>query len=122
LLACRSLDVSYDGTQVLFNVDFEIKEGEIVALLGTNGAGKSTLLRAISGLIDPDGGAIFFAGRDIAHADATVTARLGIAQVPGGRGIFPSLSVAENLRVAAWLHRRDIENVAAATVHVRELF
>jgi branched-chain amino acid transport system ATP-binding protein len=122
LLAIRGLDVSYDGTQVLFGVDFEMHDGEIVALLGTNGAGKSTLLKAVSGLVDPDGGAIFFAGRDIAHADATVTARLGIAQVPGGRGVFPTLSVAENLRVAAWLRRKDEAEVETSLRRVRELF
>jgi branched-chain amino acid transport system ATP-binding protein len=122
LLACRALDVSYDGTQVLFGVDLDVHEGEIVALLGTNGAGKSTLLKAISGLVDPDGGAIFFAGRDISHADATVTARLGMAQVPGGRGIFPSLSVAENLSVAAWLRRKDEEEIGAALQRIRDLF
>ncbi len=122
LLACSGLDVSYDGTQVLFGVDLEIHEGEIVALLGTNGAGKSTLLRAISGLVDPDGGAIFYDGRDVTHADATVTARLGIVQVPGGRGIFPSLSVAENLRVAGWLQRSEQAWSADAIDRVRSLF
>jgi branched-chain amino acid transport system ATP-binding protein len=122
LLACSGLDVSYDGTQVLFGVDLEIHEGEIVALLGTNGAGKSTLLRAISGLVDPDGGAIFYTGRDITHADATVTSRLGIVQVPGGRGIFPSLSVRDNLRVAGWLQRREQIWSAEAVERVRDLF
>jgi branched-chain amino acid transport system ATP-binding protein len=122
LLAIRNLDVSYDGTQVLFSVDFEMHEGEIVALLGTNGAGKSTLLKAISGLVDPDGGAIFFAGRDIAHADATQTSRLGLSQVPGGRGIFPTLSVNENLKVAAWLRRKDEAEITEALGRIRDLF
>src|SRR5439155_20332578 len=114
LLASHALDVSYDGTQVLFEVSLEVHEGELVALLGTNGAGKSTLLKTISGLVDPDGGAIFYDGRDVTHADATVTARLGITQVPGGRGIFPALSVAENLRVAGWLQRRDVAQSSEA--------
>ena len=70
LLLVKDLDVGYDGVQVLFGVDFEIDEGEIVALLGTNGAGKSTLLRAISGLIDPMAGAIVFDGSDITFAVA----------------------------------------------------
>jgi branched-chain amino acid transport system ATP-binding protein len=122
LLACSGLDISYDGTQVLFGVDLEIHEHEIVALLGTNGAGKSTLLRAISGLVDPVGGAIFYAGRDITHADATVTARLGIVQVPGGRGIFPSLSVGDNLRVAGWLQRREDAWTAESIDRVKTLF
>jgi branched-chain amino acid transport system ATP-binding protein len=122
LLALQALDVSYDGTQVLFGVSLEIREGELVALLGTNGAGKSTLLRTISGLTDPDGGAIFYDGRDITHADATVTARLGIVQVPGGRGIFPTLTVAENIRVGAWLFRNQAETVNASIDRVRALF
>ncbi|MDQ1397915.1 MAG: hypothetical protein QOG64_3174, partial [Acidimicrobiaceae bacterium] len=107
LLACHKLDAGYDQVQILFGVDLEIFEGEIVALLGTNGAGKSTLLKAISGLIDPIGGAVYFDGRDITHADANTTARLGIAQVPGGRGVFPTLTVGENLRIAGWMYRSD---------------
>src|SRR4029077_11811518 len=108
------VDVAYDQVQVLFNVDFELTEGEIVALLGTNGAGKSTLLRAISGVVDPIGGAIFFNGRDITHADANQTARLGIAQVPGGRAVFPTLTVAEHLRAAGWLYRDDPKYLESA--------
>ena len=107
LLACRGVDAGYGGVQVLFGVDFEITEGEITALLGTNGAGKSTFLKAITGLVDPTDGAIAFAGRDITHADAAACARLGIMAVPGGRGVFPTLSVADNLKVATWLYRQD---------------
>ncbi|HZQ83531.1 MAG TPA: MFS transporter, partial [Acidimicrobiales bacterium] len=85
LLVCRGLDIAYEGgVQVLFDVDFEVRSGEVIALLGTNGAGKSTLLRAISGLLDPIGGAIFFEGRDITHADAITKATAGIVHVPGG--------------------------------------
>ncbi len=107
LLTVRGLDVAYDGVQVLFGVDVEIREGEIVALLGTNGAGKSTLLNAVSGLTDPVGGAIFYAGRDITHADAVQTANLGIVQMPGGKGAFPTLTVAEHFDLAGWLHAKD---------------
>ena len=100
----------------------EIEQGEIVALLGTNGAGKSTLLKAISGLIDPIGGAIFFDGRDVTHADANTTARLGIAQVPGGRGVFPTLTVGENLRIAGWMQRRNQAELRAAIDRVLQYF
>ncbi|HYZ97470.1 MAG TPA: ATP-binding cassette domain-containing protein, partial [Acidimicrobiales bacterium] len=87
----------------------------IVALLGTNGAGKSTLLRAVSGLVTPERGVVVFDGRDITSADAAQGARLGITQVPGDRGIFPTLSVAEHLRMAAWTERDDPAYVAEAT-------
>jgi ABC-type branched-subunit amino acid transport system ATPase component/sugar phosphate permease len=102
LLVVRGLDVAYDGTQVLFGVDFEVGEGEIVALLGTNGAGKSTLLRAISGLVEPAAGVVVLDGIDLTGVAPHHVAGMGVAQVPGGKGIFPSLTVAENLRVATW--------------------
>ena len=103
LLVCRSVEVAYGQVQILFGVDMEVQEGEIIALLGTNGAGKSTLLKAISGLVDPIGGAIFFDGRDITHADAVQTARMGIVQVPGGKAVFPTLTVAEHFKSGTWL-------------------
>src|SRR3954452_1316776 len=81
LLSCREVDVAYDKVQILFGVDLDVEQGEIVALLGTNGAGKSTLLKAVSGLVDPAGGQILFAGQDITHVDAVTTAKLGIVQV-----------------------------------------
>jgi len=107
LMMVRRLDVAYGDVQVLFGVDFEIDEGQIVALLGTNGAGKTTLLKAIAGVVEADRGAVVFDGRDITHAPPDEIAALGIAQVPGGQGIFGSLTVADNLRVAGWLERRD---------------
>jgi ABC-type branched-subunit amino acid transport system ATPase component/predicted MFS family arabinose efflux permease len=122
LLTVRGLDVAYDGVQVLFGVDIEVQEGEIVALLGTNGAGKSTLLNAVSGLTDPVGGAIFYAGRDITHADAVQTANLGIVQMPGGKASFPTLTVAEHFRLAGWLHTDDPARLAAATEEVLDRF
>jgi ABC-type branched-subunit amino acid transport system ATPase component/predicted MFS family arabinose efflux permease len=107
LLVCRGVDVAYDTVQILFGVDMEVKEGEIIALLGTNGAGKSTLLKAICGLVDPIGGAIFFDGRDITHADAVQAAKAGIVQVPGGKAIFPTLTVAEHFRAGTWLFQDE---------------
>ncbi len=122
LLVCRDVEVAYDQVQVLFGVNVEIKEGEIVALLGTNGAGKSTLLKAVSGLVDPIGGAIFFEGRDITHADAVQAAKAGIVQVPGGKAIFPTLTVAEHFKAATWLYAKRPEEVARATKDVLEMF
>jgi ABC-type branched-subunit amino acid transport system ATPase component len=112
LLAVRSLQVGYDGVTVLSGVDITIGEGEIVALLGTNGAGKSTLLRAVGGVVEADHGAIVFDGRDITHLPPDEIARLGVAQVPGGEGIFPNLRVEDNLRAAAWQGRRRGEHDA----------
>ncbi|CAB4819391.1 MAG: MFS transporter [Actinobacteria bacterium] len=107
LLLVRGLCVAYGNVQILFDVDLEIGEGEIVALLGTNGAGKSTLLRSICGVVEADKGAVIFDGVDVTHAPPYEIAAKGITQVPGGQGVFPSLTVAENLRVAGWLDRRN---------------
>ncbi len=105
-LVVRGLDVDYDGVQVLFGVDLDVTAGEIVALLGTNGSGKSTLLRTISGLLDPDHGSVIFDGRPTTHARPERIAALGVVQAPGGHGVFPSLTVAENLRLAGWTRGR----------------
>ena len=122
LLLVRDLNVGYDGLQVLFDVNMEIAEGEIVALLGTNGAGKSTLLRAITGITEADFGAVIFDGRDITHAPPNEIAALGVASMPGGAGVFPGLSVRENLRSAGWLVRRDRPVLDARTAEVLEVF
>ncbi len=123
LLVCRGVDVAYDKVQVLFGVDLEVAENEIIALLGTNGAGKSTLLKAISGLVDPTAGSIHFGHRDITHADAVATSKLGIIQVPGGKAVFPTLTVAEHFRAGTWLYARDDPSETQQRIdHVLELF
>ena len=123
LLVCQGVHVAYDKVRVLFGVDMEIRQGEIVALLGTNGAGKSTLLKAISGLVLPIEGSIVFDGRDITHVDPVERAALGIVQVPGGRAVFPTLTVAEHFKAAAWLFaKEDAAEVHARTQRVLELF
>jgi ABC-type branched-subunit amino acid transport system ATPase component/sugar phosphate permease len=123
ILIARELEVGYDGVQVLFGVDLEIVEGEIVALLGTNGAGKSTLLRAICGVVEADRGAVVFDGIDITHAPPYEIAARGVVQVPGGAGVFPSLTVDENLRLAGWLRRKDDpEGTEAALARAVEHF
>jgi branched-chain amino acid transport system ATP-binding protein len=103
LLVCRGVDVAYDGVQVLFGIDFDVDEGDIIALLGTNGAGKSTLLRAINGSHEASSGAIVCDGRDITHMPAHEIAARGVVSMPGGRGVFPDLSVRENLMLGNWL-------------------
>ncbi len=122
LLICRDLDVAYDGVQVLFGVNFDVDDGEIVALLGTNGAGKSTLLKAISGIVPTVGGTVLFDGRVITNADPVAIARLGTAQIPGGRAVFPMLTVEENIRIAGWMYRGDTERVTEATERILEQF
>ncbi len=122
LLAVQGLSVGYDGVEVLGGIGIEVAENEIVAIVGTNGAGKSTLLRAISGVTEADHGAIVFDGRDITHLPPDEIARLGVAQVPGGQGIFPSLRVEENLRASAWQGRRRGERDADMIEEALEMF
>ena len=107
LLSCHGVQFSYDALQVLFDVDFTVDEGEMVALLGTNGAGKSTLLRVICGVGLPWGGSVRLRGADITYLDAERRVRLGIAQVPGGRAVFGKMTVVENMRVFGFTHGRD---------------
>jgi branched-chain amino acid transport system ATP-binding protein len=109
LLEVKGLTVSYGGVRVLFGVDLEIRRGEVVALLGTNGAGKSTTLNAISGIVEPDGGNVWFEGEPVTGEAPEHTVGRGIVQVPGGRGVFPGLTVEENLRMGAFLLRHDGE-------------
>ena len=97
-LQLRNLDYSYGPVQVLFDVGFEVEKGEVLALLGNNGAGKSTVLRAISGLGIPDRGVIRLHGRTLTYVDAEVRFGQGIVQLRGGSGIFPELTIGDNLR------------------------
>ncbi len=109
LIEVEGLDVYYDKVQVLYGVDFKVTEGERVALLGTNGAGKSTVLKAVSGIVTPTAGRVIWKGEDITDMPAEHRVRKGIAQVPGGRGLFPSLSVGENLRMGGYIYSSDRE-------------
>ena len=122
LLVLRGVKSGYDGVEILHGIDLDLDEGEIVALLGTNGAGKSTLLKTISGVVEADRGAVIFDGRDITHAPPHEIAALGIVQMPGGAGVFGSLSVAENLDLAGWTQRRDTPSVDRARAEVLEIF
>jgi ABC-type branched-subunit amino acid transport system ATPase component/MFS family permease len=122
MIICRDVDVTYDGVQVLFNLDFDVEEGELVALLGTNGAGKSTLLRAICGTQEASNGAIFLDGQDITHVPPHENAKNGIVMVPGGHAVFPTLTVRENLRTAAWMYADDEGYVRTKTEEVLNFF
>jgi ABC-type branched-subunit amino acid transport system ATPase component len=122
ILQVRNVDFSYGQVQVLFDVNVDVREGEVLALLGTNGAGKSTLLRAISGLGLADRGVIRFRGRTMTFADPGTRVRMGIVQVPGGKAIFPTLSVRENLLAGAYSFIWDTERVQERIDEVVELF
>lgn len=122
LLEVAGITASYGSLRVLFGVDLEVRAGEIVALLGTNGAGKSTTLNAISGIIEPDGGNVWFEGQPITGESPERTVARGIVQVPGGRGVFPGLSVADNLKMGSFLIRRDRALTAGRLDEVLELF
>ena len=122
LLSVRNVQVAYGDVRILFGVDLDVDEGEIIALLGTNGAGKSTLLKAISGVAIADRGAVVFDGHDITHAPPDEIAPRGVAMVPGGQGTFPSLTVRENLRVAGWMQRKDAAGRRERLEEALELF
>jgi branched-chain amino acid transport system ATP-binding protein len=102
LLSVESVSVSYGGLRALSEVSLVVPHGSVVALLGANGAGKTTTLRTISGLVRPDRGRIVFAGVDITRWPPHSIAAAGVVHVPEGRGIFRSLTVAENLSMASY--------------------
>lgn len=106
LLAVRDLTAFYGDSQALFGIDLDVARGETVAIIGANGAGKSTFLRTVCGLLPAAADAITLDGRPIGGRPAAVIARAGIALVPEGRRLFPSLSVEENLLIGAYGGRR----------------
>ena len=122
VLRCRGVDVAYGPVQVLFGVDFEVAEGELVAMLGTNGAGKSTLLKAVAGLVAPQRGTVELDGRDVSELGPEKTARAGVGLMPGGKGVFPGLTVEENLRLGGWLLRGDPSRLRTARDEALDLF
>jgi branched-chain amino acid transport system ATP-binding protein len=118
LIAARALHTYYGASHILRGVDFAVGRGETIGLMGRNGMGKSTLLKSLMGLVKPRGGSVHILGRDMTGGAPYEIARLGIAYVPEGRGIFGNLSVAENLKMAAragtrgqrdWTYERVLE-------------
>ena len=121
-LQLNNIDFSYGPVQVLFDVAFEVRKGETLALLGTNGAGKSTILRVISGLGIPQRGVVRLGGRTVTYTSPQLRSRLGIQQLPGGNGVFPDMTVRQNLVMGSYIHRHDSVDVERRIASVLELF
>ena len=121
MLEVKDLNVHYGVIHALKGISMEVREGEIVALIGANGAGKTTLLHAISGIQKKSGGDILFEGESLNKAGARKIVSLGITQVPEGRRIFSGMSVYENLMMGAFL-RRDKEGIKADLKNIYSRF
>ena len=120
-LEIRDLHVSYGGIRALKGIDLTVEEGQIVTLIGANGAGKSTTLRAITGLQKPQSGSILYGGEELIGLPAKEIVRRGIIHVPEGRRVFPDMTVAENLKIGAFL-RTDKGGIADDMDYVHSLF
>jgi branched-chain amino acid transport system ATP-binding protein len=121
ILQVEDIHTFYGAIEALKGISIEVKEGEVVTLIGSNGAGKSTTLRSISGLNAPKTGKIVYEGKEIQGRPAHEVAALGIAQAPEGRRIFPRLTVAENLDMGAFLRSNRAE-IDSDRARVYELF
>src|SRR5690348_15422461 len=108
LLEVRGLTAGFGAGPVLFGIDLEVGQGELVAIVGANGAGKSTTLGTLSGLVPATSGSVTFSGRDVTNARPEAIVRAGVAHVPQGRRLFGTVSVEKNLRLGAYV-RRDRE-------------
>lgn len=108
VLEVKDLSVNYGVVPALREISFHVDEGEVVALIGPNGAGKTTTMRTVSGLIKPHSGEIRYCGNQIEGKDAYKLVSDGISQVPEGRGIFPILTVAENIEIGAYLRKDKV--------------
>jgi branched-chain amino acid transport system ATP-binding protein len=121
ILETRDLSVSYGPAKALFDVSISVEAGQVVAVLGANGAGKSSLARSVTGLVAPASGQVLLAGEDITGRPAHTVSRLGLSYIPEGRGIFPGLSVIDNLRMFV-RQQADSQARGDAVEHAFELF
>jgi branched-chain amino acid transport system ATP-binding protein len=121
MLEVRSIDASYGDVRVLSQLSLDVKQGEIVTLLGSNGAGKTTTLRCICGVLPPRSGEVFFRGQPLSKVPAHQRSSLGIALVPEGRELWPQLTVRENLELGAY-HDGARKNASASLDKVHRLF
>ncbi|MGD9430386.1 ABC transporter ATP-binding protein [Arthrobacter russicus] len=121
MLELNDVSVFYGRIQAIHNMSFSVEQGEIVSLIGANGAGKTTTMKTISGLLNPSSGSITFEGADITKMKAHIRVVQGISQAPEGRGIFPGMTVAENLDMGAF-GRADKTGMDADLDRVFDLF
>ena len=121
MLEIKDLEVYYGMIQAIKGISFEVNEGEVIALIGANGAGKTTILHTISGLIAPKKGSIIFEGQEITKIPAHKIVENGLAQVPEGRRVFPSLSVLQNLKLGAYT-RKDKKEIDDTLKMIYERF
>lgn len=110
MLKVNNLKVNFGGIEAVKGISFEVKEGEIVTLIGSNGAGKSTTLRTISGIVKPSDGSIEFEGTDITKVNSSDIVKMGITLCPEGRRVFPDMTVLENIKIGAFLRQDDLTN------------
>jgi ABC-type branched-subunit amino acid transport system ATPase component len=122
VLQLNNIDFGYGHVQVLFGVAFEVRRGEVLALLGTNGAGKSTALRVAAGLVTPERGVIRLNGRTMTYATPEQRSKLGIHLLPGGRGVFGEMTVRENLEMGGFAYRGNRADLERRIGRVLSLF
>lgn len=113
MLSVKDLEVSYGAINAIKGISFHVDQGEIVTLIGANGAGKTTTLHAISHLLQPKNGEIFFCGKPIHRAEAHEIVKLGLAQAPEGRRVFANLTVQQNLELGAYTRTDGNDAIAA---------
>jgi ABC-type branched-subunit amino acid transport system ATPase component len=122
LMRLDEVFAGYGGGDVLQGLDLGVEDGSVTCIVGPNGAGKSTVLRVVSGLLRPRKGAVHFDGRGIGGSDPSDILKLGIVQVPQSHGLFPNLTVRENVLMGAYVIRRDRQLVKKRYDHVAEIF
>lgn len=121
MLQVKDLSISYDAIQAVRHVDFEVKKGEIVTLIGANGAGKSTILKTISGIVKPQSGSIEYQNESLVGKKAPQIVAAGVSQVPEGRHVFPAMTVMENLQLGSYL-QKDRSQIEARLQEIYQMF
>lgn len=121
MLQVKDLSISYGAIQAVRHVDFEVKKGEIVTLIGANGAGKSTILKTISGIVKPQSGSIEYQNESLVGKKAPQIVAAGVSQVPEGRHVFPAMTVMENLQLGSYL-QKDRSQIEARLQEVYQMF